>query len=222
DGRLGETELQDVARVELRNQLGGLPGVVAPTVFGGRERTIMVYVRPDDMEVRKISPLDVVRAVRGYNAMLSPGTAKLGDEEVQLDSNVLVRDVEALNDVPVAKVNDKQVWLRDVAYVQDGAAIQTALVRINGKPQVYVPIYRQQGASSLKVINDVKKELPAMQSRVKELPAVRDKTDQGVSLDVVMDQSVYVRHAIASLVQEGIIGALLASGMILIFLGSFR
>src|SRR5262245_24535857 len=142
DGKLSETELQDLARVDLRNQLGGLPGVVAPTVFGGRERTIMVYVRPDDMEVRQISPLDVVRAVRGYNAMLTAGTAKFGDEEVQLDSNALVREVEDLNELPIKVHGDRQVILRDVAEARDASAIQTALVRIDGRPQVYVPIYR--------------------------------------------------------------------------------
>src|SRR5262245_9619599 len=211
-GGLGETELQDLARIDLRNQLGGLPGVVAPTVFGGRERTIMIYLRPDDMEVRKISPLDVVRAVRGYNAMLTAGTAKFGDEEVQLDSNVLVRDIEALNEIPISKQGEAQVLLKDVAEAKDASAIQTALVRINGRPQVYVPIYRQQGASSLAVVDSVQKALPLMKERAPE----------GVELDVVMDQSVYVRSAIESLVHEGIFGALLAAGMILIFLGSFR
>lgn len=212
DGELGETELQDLARIDLRNQLGGLPGVVAPTVFGGRERTIMVYIRPDDMEARQLSPLDVVRALRSYNAMLAAGTAKFGDEEVQLDSNALVRTVEELNELPIKSNGDRQVILKDVAEAKDASAIQTALVRINGKSQVYVPIYRQQGASSLAVVDAVQHSLPLMQAR----------SPNGVELDVVMDQSVYVRHAIESLIHEGVFGALLAAGMILIFLGDFR
>src|SRR5262249_6969143 len=138
-GRLGETELQDLSRMELRNQLGSLPGVIAPTVFGGRERTIMVYVRPDDMEARHISPLDVVHAVRNYNAMLPAGTAKFGDEEVQLDSNAMVRAVEDLNELPIKITGDRQVYLKDVAEAKDASAIQTSLVRINGRPQVYIP-----------------------------------------------------------------------------------
>src|SRR5262245_249676 len=79
DGRLDESSLQDLARIDLRNQLGGLPGVIAPTAFGGRERAVMVYVRPDDMEARQVSALDVVRSLRSYNAMLSAGTSKFGD-----------------------------------------------------------------------------------------------------------------------------------------------
>src|SRR5262249_4950247 len=117
-----------------------------------------------------------------------------------------------LNELPVKVIDDRQVYLKDVAYAEDASMIQTALVRINGKPQVYVPIYRQQGASSLAVVNSVKQELPLMKERA---PA-------GVELDLVMDQSVYIGNAIQSLVHEGVVGALLAAGMILFFLGDFR
>jgi multidrug efflux pump subunit AcrB len=123
-----------------------------------------------------------------------------------------VPEVEDFKFVPVKVVNDQQVYLRDVADVRDASRIQTAMVRINGKPQVYVPVYRQQGASSLAVVNSVQKALPLMKTR----------SPEGVVLDVVMDQSVYVRHAIRSLVEEGVLGALLAAGMILLFLGDLR
>jgi multidrug efflux pump subunit AcrB len=172
----------------------------------------MVYVRPEDMEARDVAPMDVVRALRNYNAMLTAGTAKFGDEEVQLDSNAMVLRVEDFNDIPIKTLQGRPVYLRDVADARDSSRIQTALVRINGRPQVYVPIYRQQGSSSLAVVDSVQDELPLMKARAPE----------GVELDVVMDQSVYVRNAIDALVHEGILGALLAAGMILIFLGSFR
>lgn len=212
EGRLGESELQDLARVDLRNQLGGLPGVVAPTAFGGRERAIMVYVRPDDMQSRDISALDVVRALRNFNAMLAAGTSKFGDEEVQLDSNALLADIADFNEVPIKIVDDKQVYLKDIGEARDASRIQTALVRIDGSPQVYVPVYRQQGASSVAVVDSVKDALPLMKQRAPD----------GVELDVVMDQSVYVRSAIKSLVEEGALGAVLAAVMILFFLGDWR
>ncbi|HQR05973.1 MAG TPA: efflux RND transporter permease subunit [Gemmatales bacterium] len=212
DGQLGETALSDLARVEIRNYLGGLAGVIAPTAFGGKERAVMVYVRPNDMEARKMSPLDVVRSIRDYNAMISAGTAKFGDEEVQLDTNALVNQVHELDDIPVHSKDDQQVYLRDIGKAEDGNRIQTALVRINGKPQVYVPIFRQQGASSLAVVNQVKESVPALTKL----------SPDGVNLDVVMDQSVYVRSSIESLFHEGLMGAGLAAVMIVLFLGNFR
>lgn len=212
NGELGETALADLARIELRNYLGGLPGVIAPTAFGGKERAVMIYVRPDDMEARHISPLDVVRSIRDYNAMISAGTAKFGNEEVQLDTNALVTRVNELNDLPIHSLDDQQVYLRDVGKAEDGNRIQTALVRIDGKSQVYIPIYRQQGASSLAVVNSVQESLSALTKLAPE----------GVKVDVVMDQSVYVRSSIEGLVHEGALGAGLAAIMILIFLGDFR
>src|SRR5215468_6706764 len=106
----------------------------------------MVYVRPEDMEARQIAPLDVVHALRRFNAMLPAGTAKMGDEEVQLDSNAMVKEIKELNDFPVKVEGDRVVFLRDIGEAKDASSIQTSLVRIDGKPQVYVPVYRMQGA----------------------------------------------------------------------------
>src|SRR5262249_52689749 len=87
---LSETQLQDLARVEIRNMVGGISGVVAPAVFGGKLRTILVYVDPIKLEARKLSPKDVVDALSRANIMLTPGVAKFGTYEFQLDSNSMV------------------------------------------------------------------------------------------------------------------------------------
>jgi CzcA family heavy metal efflux pump len=210
--RLDETQLQDLARIDVRNMLGGVPGVVAPAVFGGKQRTILVYVDPQKLEARNLSPLDVVEALRQSNFMVTPGVAKFGDYEFQLDSNAMVDAVRELDDIPIRLEANNAVYLRDIGRAEDSHSIQTALVRVNGHRQVYVPIYRQQGASSLTVIDGVKDNINYMEAR---LP-------KGVKLDVVMDQSVYVREAIDSLIHEGVIGAALVAVMILLFLGNAR
>lgn len=209
---LDEKDLQDLARIDIRNMLGGVPGVVAPAVFGGKQRTILVYVEPNKLEARGLSNKDVVDALAKSNFMITPGVAKFGKFEFQLDSNAMVENVHDLNDIPLRMEPGNAIFLRDVGYAMNASAIQTALVRINGKRQVYVPIYRQQGASSLSVIDGVKREVPYMEQK---LPA-------DTKLDVVMDQSEFVRKAIHALIHEGILGAILVAGMILIFLGNFR
>ncbi len=210
--QLDETRLQDLARIDVRNMLGGVPGVVAPAVFGGKQRTVLIYVDPQRLETHNLSALDVVDALRKQNFMVTPGVAKFGNYEFQLDSNAMVNEVRELNDIPISMEPGHPVYLQDIGHAEDSHAIQTALVRINGHRQVYVPIYRQQGASSLSVIDGVKKNIDYMQER---LP-------KGVKLDVVMDQSVYVREAIRSLFHEGVIGALLVAVMIFVFLGNAR
>lgn len=210
-----ETQLKDLARIDVRNMLGGVPGVVAPAVFGGKDRTILIYVDPKKLQARNLSPMDVVNALSRENLMVTPGVVKFGDYEFQLDSNALVRAVDDLNAIPIRNVPGNRVYLRDVGHAEDTHAIQTGLVRINGHRQVYVPIYRQQGASTLAVVDSVRKDIPHMEEVLKS-------RGSDVKLDLVMDQSVYVREAIHSLLHEGLLGAVLVAVMILIFLGDWR
>jgi len=209
---MSEQAVKDLARVEVRNRLGGVRGCVAPVVVGGKDRRIMVYLDHQKLEARNLSPVDVVKALDQGNLMVSPGTAYIGDNQIALDTNAMARTVEDIGDIPIVFEPDRHILLRDVSVTLDDAVIQKSRVRVNGRQQVFVPIYRQQGASSLKVAEGVKDAIPEMES---ELP-------EGTKLDFVIDQTEYVRVAIDSLVHEGIIGAILVSIMILVFLGNWR
>ncbi len=121
--------------------------------------------------------------------------------------------VEQMGDIPLHTEPGNATFLRDVATPKDTAFIQTNVVRVNGERQVYIPVYRQVGSSTLDVVSNLKKSIPDMQSRLSR---------PNVKLNVVMDQSVYVRHSIKSLAEEGILGAVLCSLVILLFLGDWR
>lgn len=210
--QLDEARVKDLAKIDVRSMLGGVPGVVAPVVVGGKDRTVLVYLDPQKLQSRNLSALDVVKALQDGNLMVTPGTAYFGDNQVLLDTNAMVSQVDELNDLPIRITAKEQVYLRDIGQALDSSAIQTSRVRINGKRQVFVPIYRQGGSSSLAVAEGVKKELSAIEERLPE----------GTKLDYVIDQSEYVRKSIHSLVEEGIIGGILVSVMILVFLGDWR
>jgi len=209
---MAEQAVKDLARVEVRNRLGSVRGCVAPVVVGGKDRRIMVYLDEDKLEARGLSPVDVVRALDQGNLMVSPGTAYIGDYQIALDTNAMARTVEDIADLPIVFEPGRHILLRDVATVVDDAVIQKSRVRVDGKQQVFVPIYRQQGASSLTVAEGVNAAIPDMES---ELP-------EGSKLAFVIDQTEYVRTAIESLIHEGFIGAILVSIMILVFLGDWR
>ena len=108
---LDETALKDLARIEIRNMLGGVKGVVAPAVFGGKDRTILVYVNPKELQARRLSPLDVVDALSRQNFMVTPGVAKFGGYEFQLDSNAMVSAVDELNKIPIRTDPGNRVYL---------------------------------------------------------------------------------------------------------------
>lgn len=209
---LDDARQKDIARINVRNMLGAIPGAIAPVVVGGRDRSVMVYLDPAKMDARNLAPMDVVSALRRGNLMVTPGIAYFGGEQLLLDSNAMVERVEDLNDLPLSLGGQTHLYLRDVGRAEDGSAIQTSRVRIDGANEVFVPVYRQRGASSLEVVDKTKANLASMEE---QLPT-------GTRLDLVMDQTVSVRSALGSLLEEGVIGAILVSIMILLFLGNWR
>src|SRR5437867_3535 len=208
---LDETKLYDVAYFELRNRLQSIPGVVAPAVYGGRLRRILAYVDPNKAQARGLSPLDVINAIRNFNVMIPTGNAKFGDIDYQINANGMAATVAEINDFPVTLGTGPPVFVRDVAQVEDANQIQQNIVHVNGKRQVYIPIYRQPGANTIAVVEGIRDALKPILERIK-----------GISLDIVMDQSVYVRQAIHNLLNEAALGFCLAGAMVFIFLGNYR
>ncbi len=208
-----ETQLYDIAYFELRNRLQGISGVIAPAVYGGRIRRILAYVDRDKLAVRNLSPMDVVSTLKNFNTFIPTGNAKIGEFDYQINANGMVRHVEQMNEFPVrVGKGGAPIQIRDVGKVEDTHQIQTNVVRVNGRRQVYIPIYRQPGANTIAVVDGIKETIGSILER---LP-------KGVNLDVVLDQSVYVRKAIASLEKEALAGAALAGLMIWLFIGSLR
>jgi len=209
---MSESEVYDIAYFNIRNMLSGINGVIAPAVYGGKLRRILVYVDPAKLISRGLSPMDVVQALRKFNVFIPTGNAKFGTLDYQINANGLVPTVEEINEFPIKQANGKYVLVKDIGEAKDTSAIQTNIVHINGKRQVYIPIYRQPGANTIEVVDGVKTAMKRIASR---LPSE-------IKLNLIMDQSHYVREAINSLIQEGLLGAGLAAVMILIFLGSLR
>ncbi len=206
-----ETKLYDVAYFDLRNRLQSITGVIAPAVYGGKLRRILAYVDREKAQARGLSPLDVINSIRDFNVMIPTGNAKFGALDYQVNANGMVATVNELNDLPLNVGNGPPTYVRDVANVEDSNQIQSNIVRVNGKRQVYIPIYRQPGANTIAVVEGIKAQLKPILERIK-----------GINLDVVMDQSFYVRESINNLIHEAIIGAGLAALLVLVFLGSFR
>ncbi|PYJ14475.1 MAG: AcrB/AcrD/AcrF family protein, partial [Verrucomicrobia bacterium] len=134
---------------------------------------------PLKAQARGLLPLDVINAVRDFNVMIPTGTAKFGALDYQINTNGMVPLVAQLNDLPLRVGNGPPTYIRDVAKVEDSHQIQTNIVRVHGKRQVYIPIYRQPGANTIAVVESIKAQLKPILERIK-----------GINLDVVMDQSV--------------------------------
>lgn len=209
----GESTLYDVGRFEVRNFIMNSPGANAPVVFGGKIRAVLAEVDPIKLESRNLSLRDVLAQLAEFNLFLPTGDAKFGRLDYAIDSNAMFLVPQRMEDIPLRTTLGDTSFLGDVATVRDTHLIQMCKVRVNGRPEVYIPVFRQAGASTLDVVEHLKKALPEMEPRL---------TRPDIKLKMVMDQSVYVRQSIRSLITEGVLGAVLCSLVILLFLGQWR
>ncbi len=138
-----ESALYDVGRYEVRNMIMAKNGSVAPVVYGGKVRAIIAYMDRTKMQARNLSPLQVMNALDLFNIFLPTGDAKFGTTDYAINSNSMYERVTRMGDIPIKIENGKPIFLGDVANPQDAAMIQTNVVRVNGRRQVYIPVFRQ-------------------------------------------------------------------------------
>jgi multidrug efflux pump subunit AcrB len=209
---LNETQLHDIGQFTIRNQFAIVPGAQIPPPFGGKNRQVMIYVDPYKLLSRQLSLMDVVDAVNKNNLILPAGDVKMGPFDYYVYSNSLVKQVEELNSVPIKTVGQSWVSVGDVGEAKDAAQIQYNIVRVDGQRSSYLPIMKQGGdTNTIQVVNGIRDMIPKLFDIPKQMVA-----------SVVFDQSAFVKEAINTLLHEGLIGLVLTSLMILVFLGSFR
>jgi multidrug efflux pump subunit AcrB len=209
---LNEQQLYDYGIYRVRQQLAPIPGVTLPTPAGGKYRQIMVDIDSTKLVARGLTPLDVVNAVNNQNLTLPAGTAKFGDKQYVVRTNATPSTIDDLNNIPIKFVNGATVFVKDVAQVRDGAAVQQNIVREDGKRSVLLSIIKNGNASTLTVVKGVKAALNA----------ARAAAPKGLAITELFDQSVFVTSSVKDVVREGAIAAALTALMILLFLGSWR
>jgi multidrug efflux pump subunit AcrB len=209
---LSEQQLNDLAFNTLRPQLITIPGAQVPYPYGGKSRLISVDIDTRALLAKGLTPLDVVNAVNAQNLILPTGTAKIGPREYTVDLNGSPSTIAGLNDIPVRTVGGATTYLREVAHVRDGFAPQTNVVRQDSRRGVLISVLKAGNASTLSVVNELKRILPIAQTT---LP--RDLT-----ITALFDQSVFVKSAITGVAREAVIAAALTAAMILLFLGNWR
>ena len=209
---LNEQQLSDYATNFVRTQFATVQGAQVTLPYGGRGRVINVDINPQALYAHGLSPYDVSNAISAQNLVLPTGDAKIGTRDYNVLINGSPGTVDALDDLPIKVVNGAVVYVRDVAQVRDGYAIQQNIVNQNGKRAVLLQINKSGTASTLDVVKRVRAALPRIQST---LPSV-------LKIDLIADQSIFVKASVQGVVREATIAACLTALMILLFLGSLR
>jgi multidrug efflux pump subunit AcrB len=215
---LTEEQIFDKASNFIIQRLGVVQGARVPQPWGGKWPQVMVDLDLNQLYGRGLSPQDVQNAINSQNLIVPSGTAKIGDTEyyVKLNSSpsrgTMDEMTAAFNNMPVKTVNGVPIYVKDVANVHMGYAVQTNVVRRDGRRAVLMTILKGEGASSLDVVERLREALPGIQAQM----------PPELHMELLFDQSVFVRAAIEGVIWEGAIAAGLTALMILVFLGSWR
>jgi multidrug efflux pump subunit AcrB len=205
-------ELMDMANVYVRSSFTSIPGLLAPAPFGGNVRTIVIKADPQLLRSHNLTADQLVEALRVNNQSVPAGNVRIGDINYLTPSNTTIKTVKDFENIPLFKGGVQNLYLKDVATVEDGADITTSYALINGRRSIYLPIAKSADASTWEVVQNLKKAIPKFQNILPE----------DVKLSFEFDQSIYVINSVKSLLTEGAVGAILTGLMVLLFLGDTR
>ncbi len=209
---LTEEELYDYANFRIRQDIALIPGVTLPLPYGGKVRQLMVDLNLEALQAKGLSPRLVNEAVNNQSVILPIGDARIGKYDYRLNVNNTPADINSYNDFPIKVIDDVVVYLRDVGFAHDGFLPQTNIVRSKNKHSVLMTLLKHGKKSTLDIINTLREMLPTIQAAA----------PKGMNIQLLFDQSVFVRNAIKSVLSEGVMAAFLTGMVILIFLGSWR
>jgi multidrug efflux pump subunit AcrB len=204
-------ELADLGMQRIRPMLiANLPGTISFSPFGSNTRAIVLTVDPDRLRAHNFTPEDVVSALETGNVVAPSGNLYLPAQMPLVPTNAMVADPQELGSIPIHPGSN--VYIRDVATIQDGTDINYGCALVNGRKSIYIPVVKKDTASTLTVVDQIHQSMPLFQS---VLPA-------DVTVRYEFDESPTVRAAIRSVATEGLIGAGLTGLMILLFLRDVR
>jgi len=205
-------EVTELANRQIRQSLENIAGVGQVNIIGGRERQIQVFVDPVKLRAAGLSALDVQRAIVGQNITAPGGPIDTGPRRLTFRVRGRIPNVEGVGDVIVKNVDNHPILIRDVATVVDGEEEAETAANISGKEAVVLSIRKQSGENSVSVVD-------ALRERLKELEPT---LPVGTRFTVIRDNTETTRTSVHAVREHLVLGALLASLVVLLFLGNVR
>jgi CzcA family heavy metal efflux pump len=208
-GPMDEFRLRELAEDYIAPRLESLKGVASASVYGGKVREIQIDLNRSKLEGMNLTVDRVAQAVKIAHVDKPGGSLKGEQREYSVRTLGRSPNIKDLEEIIVSN-NGVPVRIRDIGRVVDGYEDTRTDNRVNGVRGVSIGILKQIGGNTVSVVDNVMKALPQIR---KELP-------KGIAINVISDQSSFIRRAIKNLQHEALIGALMAVAIILIFLGS--
>lgn len=210
-------DIQDMATLKVRPSFSNIPGISTPPAFGGNQRAIIVNLNMDELRSLNLTPEDIVDVIQKGNVVSPSGNVRMGDRLVMIPSNAMAgtNPIKDLGNIAVTKGPNPR-YLRDVVDqekgIEDGSDITSGYVLVNGRRSVYMLVTKRADASTLDVVNELKKAMPKL----------REQVPEDVKIEFAFDQSPIVKEAMWGVAIEGLLGAVLTGLMVVLFLRDWR
>jgi hydrophobe/amphiphile efflux-1 (HAE1) family protein len=205
-------ETTEIADKRVRRQIESIPGVGQVNLLGGRKRQVNVWLDPVKLRSMEMTAQEVQRAIGMQNLTTPGGSIETGPTQLTLRVNGRVTSPQAIGQIVVREVAGHPIRVADVARVEDGQEEESTKALLDGKPTVMLTVRKQSGENTVEVVDSVRRRLGDVE---RVLPA-------GYKLRVVRDNSEVVRTAMGAVKEHLVLGALLASLVVLLFLGNLR
>ena len=205
-------DITEYADKTLRRQLESVSGVGQVLVVGGRSRQINIDLDAGRLRAYNLAVTDVTRALQTQNSEIPGGRVEQGATSMTLRTRGRIESVEAFGDVVVADREGHPILLRDVARIDDGMAEPQRAANVDDEPTVLLTVRRQSGTNTVQVVD-------AVRERLAEVAAL---APPGYEIRVVRDMSEFIRASIATVEEHLILGSILASVVVFVFLWNWR
>lgn len=209
---LTPAELYNLSIMRIRPLLVTIPGAILPHPYGGQDMQLMVNLDQQKLLARHLTPADVHEALGRQNLVLPGGDLKIKPTDWIVLTNASPLLVEDFGNIPIKREGNAFIYLRDVADVRLAGRVQTNSVLVEGKQAVIIVVMKSSEASTLAVVDGIKKAIPRIEKVV----------PPDVKVKVLNDASIFVKDAIADVVHEMVTAAALVGLIVLLLLGSWR
>lgn len=216
---LSDIEIADAANTALRPIIGSKKGLSLTAPYGSRRRQVSVDLDTNALVAHNVTPAELVSAMGRQNLVLPTGSMKIGAQDFDIKLNGNIPSIAEIGEIPVrhyesdlAGVTGRTLLVKDLANVRDGFDPATTIARQNGARSVLNSVLAYGGVSTIAAVDHVKNSIPHILASMPE----------GLDIQLMFDQSVFVRAAIGNVLHEGLIAASLTAAMILLFLGNWR
>ena len=204
--------LTDLAEDVLRDRLARVEGIATVNVTGGREREIEVSVQPDRLRAYGLAITDIAALVRGENLTIPAG--RVTEPRAEFSVRVLgeYRSLTEIEELPISLPNGGRIRLADVATVRHGFGDIREIARYNGQPTVSVSLQKRSGANTVAAAAGV---FEAVEELRRQMPP-------GAVLEIARDASEFIRDAVQDIFRNILIGIVLTTAVLFLFLHSWR